>query len=190
MNTFIINDRFVAYTGLNKVWDKKNDVEIKLEPRLVKLLCFLIDKRGELVTRDFLVKEIWDNYLGANEGLSQAVSFLRKVLDDGEKKMIRTLPKKGYSFHAKLAVHAEKRTKQLSILNLKRIAVAAFLVIFGINLFYVIRNVAEQKTDKQLPASELLREKGEQDAKNKAIRFYNIDSREQQKKLSQHTSLQ
>lgn len=190
MNAVIINDRFVADIGLNKVWDKKNDIEIKLEPRLAKLLCFLIDKRGEVITREFLVKEIWDNYLGGNEGLSQAISFLRKIFDDSEKKMIRTLPKKGYSFHGKIATHSERRIQQPFALNLKRIAVAAFLVVFSINLFYAIRNVADLKADKQLPASESLKEKGEQDAKNRAIRFYNIDSKEQAKKLSQLTHLQ
>jgi DNA-binding winged helix-turn-helix (wHTH) protein len=185
---FIINERFKVDVDSNKILDKKNNVETKTEPRLIKLLCLLIDKQGEVVTREFLIKEIWDNYLGANEGLNQAISFLRKILDDSEKKMLRTVPKKGYSFHATLDDHSETKISKLHFPHLKRIAVAVFLLIFSINLFYAIRNMVFFKPGKaQSPDLESLKEKGQQDAKNKAILLYNMDSRAQAKKMAKNT---
>jgi DNA-binding winged helix-turn-helix (wHTH) protein len=64
------------------------------------VLCLLADNENKLVTREQLIKEIWNDYGGADEGLNQAVSFLRKFLDDSNKEIIETIPKKGYIFHA------------------------------------------------------------------------------------------
>ncbi|MBL7757344.1 MAG: winged helix-turn-helix domain-containing protein, partial [Chitinophagaceae bacterium] len=93
---FQINDRFVVDHSKNEVRDKENNLASRLEPRLMKLLCLLVDRCGEVVTRDYIIKEIWNDYPGANEGLNQAISFLRKQLADDSKTIIKTLPKEGY----------------------------------------------------------------------------------------------
>lgn len=105
---FQINDRFWVDRSKNEVRDKENGQETRLEPRLMKLLCLLADRCGEVVTREHIIKEIWDDYPGANEGLNQAISFLRKQLADDNKTIIKTLPKEGYSFHASISWVAEK----------------------------------------------------------------------------------
>jgi len=68
----------------------------RLEPRMLQLLCILVLNRGRVVTRDFFISEVWNNYGGADEGLSQGISFLRKSLMDSDKKIIATIPKQGY----------------------------------------------------------------------------------------------
>src|ERR1700733_1651645 len=96
---FLINDRFAVDTTKNEIWDKEKADRHRVEPRLMKLLCLLAAHPAELVTRENMLKEVWDNYPGGNEGLNQAISFLRKLLDDEHKKIITTLPKKGYVFN-------------------------------------------------------------------------------------------
>lgn len=100
---FQINDRFLIDARKNEIWDKVKNEGSRLEPRLIKLLCLLADRCGEPVTREYIIKEIWSDYAGANEGLNQAISFLRKQLDDDRKEMIKTLPKTGYSFYATIS---------------------------------------------------------------------------------------
>ncbi len=63
----------------------------------------LLKHSGELVTREALIQEIWNNYAGAEEGLTQAISSLRKVLVDDSKSLIQTVPKRGTSWWRKLA---------------------------------------------------------------------------------------
>lgn len=94
----LINNRFRLDVSRSEVVDQLTGNSIRLEPRLMKLLCLLIENRGQTVKREFIIKEIWNDYPGAGEGLNQAISGLRKLLGDDEKKIIETLPKNGYCF--------------------------------------------------------------------------------------------
>ena len=74
--------------------------EVRLEPRLMKLLCLLAENPRQVISREKIIETIWQGYGGGDEGLTQAISFLRKLFNDHEKKIIETVPKAGYIFHA------------------------------------------------------------------------------------------
>lgn len=93
-NQFVINERFRVNEAINTVTDLETGIETRLEPRLMKLIMLLIIRKGEVVTRQQIITDIWDDYGNADEGLSQAVSFLRKIFADADKQLIRTIPKK------------------------------------------------------------------------------------------------
>jgi DNA-binding winged helix-turn-helix (wHTH) protein len=97
---FMLNSRFKVEPNLNLVKDLEEDKDFRMEPRLMKLLCLLAQNREELVSRETITKEIWDNYGNPDESLTQAISYLRKVLSDQQKKVIETVPKKGYVLRA------------------------------------------------------------------------------------------
>jgi DNA-binding winged helix-turn-helix (wHTH) protein len=97
---FVLNTRFKVEPDLNLVHDMEQEKEFRMEPRLIKLLCLLVHNREKLVTRETIAKEVWDNYGNPDESLTQAISYLRKVLSDQQKKLIETVPKKGYVFRA------------------------------------------------------------------------------------------
>lgn len=83
----------------------------------MQLLNILVQKRGETVTREELVTTIWQDY-GGDEGLTQAISILRKTLLDNKKELIQTVPKKGYILKASITykldtVEAKKNIKNL-----------------------------------------------------------------------------
>ena len=116
---FLINSRFRADRSRNEVKDISTDQTTKVEPRIIKVLWLLIGKRGEVMTREELIQNIWGDYLGANEALSQAISILRKLLIDDSKEIIQTIPKTGYSFHGIIAqpepilIHSKPKTKRI-----------------------------------------------------------------------------
>jgi DNA-binding winged helix-turn-helix (wHTH) protein len=97
---FIINNRFWVNHDVSFFTDNETGLESRLEPRLMNLLCYFKDRVNQLVTREELVKELWNDYGGGDEALNQAISFLRKILDDSNKETIETIPKKGYVFKA------------------------------------------------------------------------------------------
>ncbi|MDB5197974.1 MAG: hypothetical protein JWP88_2345 [Flaviaesturariibacter sp.] len=68
----------------------------------MKLLCILADHQEQVVKREQLVSEIWNDYGGGEVGLTHAVSMLRKLLDDTTKTLIETIPTKGYILHAEI----------------------------------------------------------------------------------------
>jgi hypothetical protein len=69
----------------------------------MRLLCLLVQHEGKAVSRKMIVKEIWNDYPDGGEGLNQAISVLRKLLNDYEKTIIETLPKTGYCFHGTIS---------------------------------------------------------------------------------------
>ncbi|ATP58209.1 hypothetical protein CPT03_17915 [Pedobacter ginsengisoli] len=95
----VINKHFTINASRNEVLDNRTEKSVRLEPWLMKLLCLLIENHGEIVERSFIIKQLWNDYPGAGEGLNQAISGLRKLLEDDQKKIIETLPKTGYCFH-------------------------------------------------------------------------------------------
>jgi DNA-binding winged helix-turn-helix (wHTH) protein len=135
---FVLNNRFHVDPSRKVVADTILQKETRLENRLMNLLLLLCSHGGKLVSREQITKEIWDDYGNADESLTQAVSYLRKVLADDQKKMIQTIPKKGYILYAELGsldeTVAEQKTK---IFNLRRkyiwligIAALSFLIVY------------------------------------------------------------
>ena len=100
---FNINSRFSVDATLNLIKDRETGKEHRLEPRLINILCMLAEHEGELVRREQLISEIWSDYGGAEDSLNQAISFLRKALQDSKKELIETVPKKGYILHATIS---------------------------------------------------------------------------------------
>jgi DNA-binding winged helix-turn-helix (wHTH) protein len=99
---FLINRRFLIDLSRHSLHDLETQSETRLELRHINLLDQLCRNKGKLVDRNFLIKEIWDGYNGADEALTQGISVLRKMLADERKELIRIIPKKGYIFHAEI----------------------------------------------------------------------------------------
>jgi DNA-binding winged helix-turn-helix (wHTH) protein len=77
---------------------------LKLEPTPMELLLFLVQHRGELLTRDQIVERIWgkDVFLDTDNSINGAIRKIRQVLrDDPEKpRFVETVSGKGYRFIA------------------------------------------------------------------------------------------
>jgi DNA-binding winged helix-turn-helix (wHTH) protein len=77
---------------------------LKLEPTPMELLLFLVEHRGELVTRDQIVERIWgkDVFLDTDNSINGAIRKIRQILkDDPERpKFVETVSGKGYRFIA------------------------------------------------------------------------------------------
>jgi DNA-binding winged helix-turn-helix (wHTH) protein/Tol biopolymer transport system component len=73
-----------------------------LAPQPFQVLELLIERRGELVTREMLVARLWpsDTFVDYEQGLKKAVARLRDNLSDSAEnpRFIETLPRQGYRF--------------------------------------------------------------------------------------------
>ena len=97
---------------LNNFIDMVTGREVRLEPRLMHVLCLLAANVNQLVSREILIKAVWNNYGGADEGLTQAISFLRKLLEDRDKKVIETIPTRGYLLRATITAAIMEKEKE------------------------------------------------------------------------------
>ena len=87
------------------------------------------------MSRKMIVKEIWNDYPGADEGLNQAISTLRKLLNDDKKSVIETLPKTGYCFHGTISPDHIVRQRK-SFTGIYRWVAVLFLLIVVFALGY------------------------------------------------------
>lgn len=83
---------------------RKSGIKIKLQEQPFQILSMLLERRGEIVTREELQKRLWpeDTFVVFDVGLNSAVKKLRQALgDDSENpRFIETLYRRGYRFLA------------------------------------------------------------------------------------------
>src|SRR6516165_12350972 len=82
----------------------KNGKKIRLQAQPFQVLALLLQRPGEMVSRDELRDKLWpDNtFVDFDDGLNTAVRKLRQVLGDSPEhpQYIETLPRRGYRFIA------------------------------------------------------------------------------------------
>jgi DNA-binding winged helix-turn-helix (wHTH) protein len=85
---------------------RRDGTSLKLQPQPAKVLAVLIQRAGEIVSRQELAAEVWgsDTFVDFEQGLNYAIRQIRAVLkDDAEQaRFVETMPKRGYRFIAPL----------------------------------------------------------------------------------------
>ena len=74
---------------------------IRLSGQALDFLCLLLERPGELITREEIERKLWsDRNVDFNHSLDVVVSRLRTVLGDkgSSPRYIETVPRKGYRF--------------------------------------------------------------------------------------------
>ena len=82
----------------------RNGEEVSLTPKQVETLLALVERGGEIVSKDVLMSRLWGTSAVEESNLIQNIYSLRRALgntSDG-KEMIETLRRRGYRFTAKL----------------------------------------------------------------------------------------
>src|SRR5208282_3572054 len=78
----------------------KNGSRIKLQGKVYQVLVALLDKPGEVVTREELRQRLWpaDTHVNYDANVNTTVNKLRQLLGDSTDKplYIETIPRKGY----------------------------------------------------------------------------------------------
>jgi len=82
----------------------KEGRRVPLQEQPFRLLAILVERPGEIVTREELQARLWptDTYVGFDEGLNTAIRKLRVALGDSSEnpRFIETIPRRGYRFVA------------------------------------------------------------------------------------------
>jgi DNA-binding winged helix-turn-helix (wHTH) protein len=87
---------------------------LRLSGQALDLLCLLLERPGELVTREDIERALWpDRHVNVDHSLDVIVSRLRAVLDDRgpRSRYIETVPRRGYRFIEPVAVKVDAATK-------------------------------------------------------------------------------
>ena len=81
---------------------RKAGVKLRLQGQPIQVLATLLNRAGELVTREELRAQVWpaETFVDFDHGLHNAIARLREALGDsaGTPRYIETLPRRGYRF--------------------------------------------------------------------------------------------
>ena len=77
---------------------------VQLKPKIFDLLLYLVERQGQLVEKDELMREIWPNTIVEENNITVSMSMLRKILgeDRGGRKFVETVARRGYRFVAEV----------------------------------------------------------------------------------------
>ena len=81
---------------------RKGDAKLKLQKQPFQILEILLERVGQVVSREELRQCIWpaDTFVDFDQGLSNAIKRLREALSDSAEtpRFIETIPRRGYRF--------------------------------------------------------------------------------------------
>ena len=104
--------------------------QVELRPRSLAVLRLLAENAGRLVRKNEIITEVWGDVLVTDGSLTQCVSDIRKAIGDDNRRILRTVPRKGY-----LLVPTRRNAKFTGrIPGLPTLAVMPFLGVAGENV--------------------------------------------------------
>ena len=97
---------------------RKNGSRIRLQEQPFQILVYLLDRAGEVVTREELRQNLWpaDTFVDFDHSLNTAVNKLREALGDSASspRYVETLARRGYRFLAPVQLAEAKSQAQSS----------------------------------------------------------------------------
>src|SRR5437899_3118193 len=104
---------------------RKQGTRMKLQEQPFQMLQVLLQRPGEVVTREELQQKIWpsDTFVDFDHGINNAIKRLREALGDAAEtpRYIETLPRRGYRFIGKIERETPK-FRSLAVLPLENLS--------------------------------------------------------------------
>jgi TolB-like protein/DNA-binding winged helix-turn-helix (wHTH) protein len=107
--------------------------EIRLRPQSFEVLRILALNSGELVTKQLLLEQVWGDTAVTDDSLTQCLGDIRRALGDSDKKIVRTIPRRGFILEGGLidtgaAPASRALSRKLAVVVLAVLAIAAVLI--------------------------------------------------------------
>ncbi len=85
---------------------RAGDQEIDLRPKTFEVLCYLAENAGRLVSKQELFEAVWPNVSVCDDSLVQCIRELRQKLGDDDRRLIKTVSRRGYLLDATVLAQA------------------------------------------------------------------------------------
>src|SRR5215467_6850276 len=112
---------------------ERDGERIPLAPKVFDTLLAMVERPGEVLEKEKLLKKIWPDAFVEEGSLAQNVSILRKVLGENTsgQPYIQTIPKRGYLFAADCLSQPRLRSSASAKAVVPSIAVLPFVNMSG-----------------------------------------------------------
>src|SRR6478609_6986460 len=97
---------------------RRQGIRIKINAQPFQVLCLLLERPGELLTREEISRELWPDgtFVDYEHGVNSAVNRIREALGDkaANPRFVETLARRGYRFVAPVERIAVERYPSLA----------------------------------------------------------------------------
>jgi TolB-like protein/DNA-binding winged helix-turn-helix (wHTH) protein/Flp pilus assembly protein TadD len=76
---------------------RRSGADVELRPLAFDALVHLVRHAGHVVTKDELIAAVWPGLVVTDDSIARCVSDIRRALGDVEQKIIKTVPRRGYT---------------------------------------------------------------------------------------------
>jgi DNA-binding winged helix-turn-helix (wHTH) protein len=76
--------------------------EVKLRPKSFEVFKYLVEHHGRLVSKNDLMRAVWADAFVTDDSLVQCLIEVRRALGDESRRYVKTVPRRGYIFEAKM----------------------------------------------------------------------------------------
>lgn len=131
----------------------RNGEEIELRPQSFDVLWLLVENAGQLLSKDKVYHEIWGNIAVTDDSLTQCVVDIRKALNDTDKTMLRTVPRRGYLFSQPVLKVAATTGKTAAPLRTKQTSLLALIIVLSLIIgFWLLDFDSKQAAPAESPS--------------------------------------
>lgn len=111
-----------------------------LEPKAFRLLQFLIENSGRVVTKEEILQAVWAGTFVTDNALTRAITQIRKALNDDPKqpKYIETVPTVGYRFLAQRSLESAAAPRPAATAARWRLSLTAIFILTAVLLAFVL----------------------------------------------------
>ena len=102
----------------------RGDEIVQTTPKSVEVLVALVERRGDVLTRDELLEKVWRDSFVEEANINFTISNLRRALGPDGKTIIQTVPRRGYRFAGEI----EDLTNEGRAVLLKRETVSEIVI--------------------------------------------------------------
>jgi DNA-binding winged helix-turn-helix (wHTH) protein len=100
---------------------RKGGIKIKLQDQPFQVVSALLDRPGQIVTREELRQKIWpaDTFIDFDQSLNKAINKIREALGDSAEnpRFVETVPRRGYRFIAPVNTHDQPEQPAITELS-------------------------------------------------------------------------
>jgi len=109
--------------------------EIALRPKTIALLQYLVERPGQLISKDDLLDAIWPNLVVTEGNLVQGIAELRKALAESGREYITTVSRRGYRFEVPVSTPVKQAPRsrwKYGLVAMLALAITFLALWFGI----------------------------------------------------------
>ena len=78
----------------------ENGRAIPLRPKTYAVLDYFVDHPKRLVSKEELIEAVWPDTVVSDDSVTHCIVEIRKALGDTERQLVKTVPKRGFTFDA------------------------------------------------------------------------------------------